>query len=312
MTDVAALGELLIDFTTSGTGKMGNPAFEMNPGGAPINCLAALCRLGGSGAYIGMVGRDFFGDFILDKLSAVGMETGGVGRAEGIPTTLAFVALAANGERSFSFVRKPGADILLKKEDVDLSIIDDAKIFHFGSLSLTDEPARSATIHAVEYAKSRGKLISYDPNYRAMLWPDVKTAMRYMSLGLEYADIVKMSEEEMELITGVDQSRPMEGAKKILKTGKQAVFITMGAAGAYYAMPQGSGFAEGYKVDAVDTTGCGDAFTGAVLYMLCHKPDAAPEELVRFGNASGALCATKFGGMPAMATLPELLALMGR
>lgn len=309
MYDVVALGELLIDFSTSGKGKMNNPCFEMNPGGAPANCLAAIARLSGTVAFIGTVGNDYFGDFLIGSLQDIGIETGGIGKINRIPTTMAFVTLDENGERSFLFVRKPGADIMLSKKDINLRLIDDAKIFHFGSLSLTDEPAREATLFAVQYAKDKGKTVSFDPNYRMQLWPDKQTAVKFMKLGLEYADIVKMSEEEMELITGINRSNFEKGAVTILNMNKKAVFITAGERGAFYATPDESGFVEGYRINAVDTTGCGDAFFGAVLYFLSHKPSMPINEIVRFANAAGALCATKFGGIPAMPGLNEILEL---
>ena len=300
MFDVVALGELLIDFAPAGVGKMGNPAFEMNPGGAPANCLAAITNLGGTGAYIGKVGKDFLGRFIVNELAQRGIDINGIREMHGIPTTMAFVSIAAGGERSFSFVRKPGADIMLTKDEISYDLIDNAKIFHFGSLSLTDEPVREATLMAVEYAIKKGKTVSYDPNYREPLWPDRETAIKYMSEGLRYADIVKMSEEEMELLTGIPQTDIQRGAKEIVKTGKKAVFITQGAKGAYYATQTGEGFVNGYKVNAVDTTGCGDAFTGAILYQMCHRPETSIAGMVKFANAAGALCATMFGGIPSM------------
>jgi fructokinase len=297
MFDVTGLGELLIDFTPSGRGDNGHPAFEMNPGGAPPNCLAALQALGARTAFIGMVGNDQFGDFLGGVMEGIGVDISGLSRTSEAPTTLAFVHLTDTGERSFSFVRKPGADILLQMKDVDFTIIDRTRIFHFGTLSLTDPPARDTTLYCLDYARSLGKTISYDPNYRPPLWESEAEAVKWMRKGLEYADIIKLSEEELALIT--DTEDIPRGAALLAAKGIETVFVTMGEKGAYYLDRTGSGYVPGFAVKAVDTTGCGDAFTGAALYMLLYeqKPIA---EVVRFANAAGALCATKKGGIPAM------------
>ena len=303
--DVLAFGELLIDFSPAGAGKMGNPAFEMNPGGAPLNCVSAICRLGGSAAYIGKIGKDLFGNFILQKMKEAGIDTAGVAATDETHTTLAFVSIAQDGEREFSFLRKNGADILLRSADVDFKMLDHAKILHFGGLSFTDMPSRETSIRILDEAKTKDLLLSYDPNYRPMLWKDKTEAAEQMRLGLSYADIVKMSEEEMELILGVDRECPEEGAKQLVQMGKKIALITVGSKGAYYASGDECGFVPGYTVRAQDTTGCGDSFTGAFHYMLLYRPDTPMRQKVEFANAVGALCATKMGGMPAMPTLPE-------
>ncbi len=297
MFDVVAMGELLIDFTPSGKGDNGNPAFEMNPGGAPPNCLAALAAMGAKTAFIGKVGLDQFGQFLTSTLNGIGVDTSGICRTREAPTTLAFVHLAENGERNFSFVRKPGADILLQVKDIDFSIIDQAKVFHFGSLSLTDQPARDTTFHCVEYAKSKGVTISYDPNYRPPLWESEAEAIEWMKKGAAYADIIKLSEEELAMLTGVTDIP--EGTALLHGMGPETVFVTMGAKGAYFSDAHNTGYVPSYNVQAVDTTGCGDAFTGAALYMLLHE-DKPTGEVTRFACATGALCATKKGGVPAM------------
>jgi fructokinase len=311
--DVVTLGELLIDFSPSGKGEMGNPAFEMNPGGAPGNCLAAVARLGGATAFIGMVGNDLFGNFILSVLKDTGIETKGIHQTAKAPTTLAFVSIDDKGERDFSFVRKPGADIMLDKRDISFDLIDNARIFHFGSLSLTDQPARNSTYTAANHARKKGKLISYDPNYREPLWKNRESALRYMKEGLEYADIVKMSEVELELLTGFTEVDVYLGMNAILNKGKKAVYVTAGAKGAYFATHADHGFVEGFRVKAVDTTGCGDAFTGAILYQICCcSPGIGQKDMVRYANAAGALCATKYGGIPAMPDRAEVEALLSR
>ena len=171
MYDITALGELLIDFTPLGDSPAGQPLFEANPGGAPANVLTALARLGGRGAFLGKVGDDRFGRFLAQALTEHGVDPTGLRFSSEAPTTLAFVHLDRHGDRSFSFYRHPGADTTLTAEEVDRRLIEEGRIFHFGSLSLTDEPARGATLHAVEYARARGKIVSYDPNWRPPLWP---------------------------------------------------------------------------------------------------------------------------------------------
>lgn len=308
--DVVALGELLIDFTPGGKGETGNPLFEMNPGGAPVNCLAVLAKLGARTAFIGTVGTDHFGDFLRDTLVREDIGTEGLLRTGKAHTTLAFVHLNDDGERNFSFLRKPGADTQLEKDAVDISLINRARILHFGSLSLTDDPARETTLFAVRYAKERGKTISYDPNYRPLLWPDEDAALYWMKKGLEYADIVKMSEEEMILLTGFHDLKA--GAEAIREMGPKLVLITLGGSGAYYyAGESNNGYVPGYSVSAVDTTGCGDAFTGAMLYQLLYTENKPLSRMVQYANAVGALCATKKGGLPAMPGKPSVEAMIG-
>src|SRR5690554_5897593 len=201
MYDVVALGELLIDFTPAGKSENGNPLFECNPGGAPANVLACLAQLGKKTAFVGKVGDDEFGRFLREVLVARGIATQGLILDAEESTTLAFVHLHANGDRSFSFYRKPGADTRLRPEEVDRSQLD-AAIFHFGSLSLTHEPARSATLTALRWAKEKGMLISYDPNLRPPLWPSLEEAKRQILAVMDQADIVKISHEELEFLMG--------------------------------------------------------------------------------------------------------------
>lgn len=304
-TDVVAIGELLIDFTPYGVGEMGNPAFEMNPGGAPANCLAALNKLGAKTEFIGKVGNDSFGDFLKTELLKEGIGVSGLSRTSVTNTTLAFVHLTQSGERSFTFLRDPGADTQLMREDIDYSLIDNSRILHFGSLSLTSDPSRETVLNTVLYAKSKGISISYDPNYRPLLWKDEKTALYWMNEGLKYADIVKMSEEELTLITGADDI--IEGAKVLKKIGVKEIFITLGSNGAFfYINDQSYGYVPAYQVHAIDTTGCGDAFMGAILYQILYNNDVSAREMVRYGNAVGAICALKKGGMPAMPSKEEV------
>ena len=300
MYDVVALGEVLIDFSPAGTGPMGNPCFEMNPGGAPANCLAANTVLGGSTAFIGMVGNDFFGRFLKKYLQEHGIDVSGMSTHENVPTTIDFVSNREDGERDFAFFRNPGADFMISTEHIDERILTSAKIFHFGSLSLTHEPARSATYQVLERLKKKGIPISYDPNDREDLWESQDIACREMKRGLDYADIVKLSEQEMEMLTGCGTGEYARGASRVLEGGAGLVFITCGPGGAYYATREERGMVSGFPVHAVDTTGCGDAFIGAIHYQLCHCRERPLREMVRYANAAGALCATGHTGMPAM------------
>lgn len=312
MFDVVALGECLIDFTPSGTDAMGMPLYSQNPGGAPANVLAMYARLGGKTAFIGMVGRDGFGQFLRQALTEAGIDVSGLGQTEACHTTLAFVHLDGEGDRSFSFYRKPGADLMLRREDVDPELLSHCGVFHFGSLSLTGEPSRSATLWAAETARRAGALISYDPNYRPLLWDSEGQAAEEMRRALPLADVVKVSEEEMTLLTGeTDLER---GAGKLADQGAALVLVTRGAGGAYFRAPGGRGLVRAYPVEARDTTGAGDAFLGAMLWRLRGRRavglaaigQSEWEEHVAFANAAGALTATRRGAIPAMPTLEEL------
>ena len=243
--DVVALGELLIDFTAQGAGADGYPLMAAHPGGAPANFLAAIARLGGRTALLSKVGADAFGTMLTGTLREVGVDTRGVVVAEDAFTTLAFVTLDAHGERSFSFARKPGADTQLRFEELDLSLIEKTKAFHFGTLSLTDEPARGATQRAVAFAKERGKLITFDPNLRPPLWRSTDGAREQMLWGLGQADVVKLSDNEVKFLFGLS---PREGAAYIRERfGTQLVFVTCGADGCEFANPRAQGHVDGLK-----------------------------------------------------------------
>jgi len=312
MFDVVSLGELLIDFTPSGKTEAGNTLYEQNPGGAPANVTAAVSKLGGKSAFIGKVGSDAFGRFLKETLIKNGIDTAGLRIAvDDAATTLAFVHLDDKGDRSFSFYRSPGADTTLETEELDFKLIDSAKIFHFGSLSLTADPARSATLVAVKYAKQKGSMISYDPNLRLALWPDAETAKAGILAGLQYADILKISEEELAFITGTtDYER---GSKILCDKGIRLVVITLGPEGCFYRYKHGVGHITTYDTKVVDTTGSGDAFTGAMLYNLA-KRKKSPEDIhnrdmiaiLTYANAAGALCASKRGAIPAMPGKQEI------
>lgn len=315
MFDVIALGELLIDFTPAGTSEAGNILFERNPGGAPANVLAAVTKLGGKGALIGKVGYDQFGFFLRNTLEKHGIDGRGLRFSHDINTTLAFVQLNEHGDRSFSFYRKPGADTTLAQEDLDFQLIDNAKIFHFGSLSMTDEPARSATRAALEYARKKGKVITYDPNWRPALWANDAQAKENMLFGLQYADVLKISEEELMFLTGSGDVEA--GSKQFLERGVKVVVVTLGPKGCYYRCAKGSGFLSTYDTKVIDTTGSGDCFFGAMICRISRYKGAleeiSSEELAKmadFANAAGALCATQKGSLSAMPTEEEIFRCM--
>ncbi len=314
--DVVALGEILIDFTYSGTNAEGKKIYEENPGGAPANCVCAAVKLGGKGAFIGMTGHDSFGEDTRAVLNSLNVDTSGMRYCDNQHTTLAFVSLAPNGERTFSFCRNPGADTQIKPTDLDIDMLENARILHIGSLSLTDEPAKSTTLAAIEAVKKAGGLISYDPNYRANLWHGREDAIPLMKSIFPMADSVKVSDEELELLFGKGISHE-DGAKQILSQGVSLVLITLGSKGVYYATKKGfCGQLSVPKVKVADTTGAGDSFNGGILYRLTRreKPlDFTKEEIekdISFANAVASLCVTKRGAIPALPTLAETQAFM--
>lgn len=302
--DVIGIGEVLIDFSPIGTGRAGNPTYEMNPGGAPANMLAAYCALGGSAAFIGAVGADLFADFLRKKLTECEIDISGLSTIKGAHTTLAYVALDEQRQPSYHFMRENGADGKLTRDMIDLKMIDEAMALHFGGVSLSIETSRDAVLYAAKYAKDAGKTVTFDANYRETLWNSADEARRFINEGIALADIVKLSREEAELVTGCVS--PERAAEQIFAAGKRAVFVTLGAQGVYFMTAQERGTVESYDVKAVDTTGCGDAFMGAVLFQLLNEPAKMMHEVVRYANAVSALCATKYGAMPAMPTQQEV------
>ena len=314
MIEVAAMGELLIDFTCQSTDADGYPTMTAHPGGAPANYLAALASFGTETALLGKVGDDTFGNLLASTLEKAGISTRGLIRSRDVFTTLAFVTLDQKGDRTFSFARKPGADTQLTFEEMDLSVIDEAKVFHFGTLSLTDEPARGATYRAVEYAKSRGKLISFDPNLRVPLWSDLQEARQQMLWGLSQADVVKISDEEVRFLFDLP---PQEGAAYICSHfPTELVFVTCGAEGCFYQNSQAAGFEASLSgIQTVDTTGAGDIFGGSAMYRLLglgQKPgeltDAQLRSVTHFACVSAGLSTTRPGGISSIPSLQEVLA----
>lgn len=313
--DIAALGELLIDFTEAGYSKDGMKLFEQNPGGAPANLLTVASHMGYKTAFIGKVGADMHGAFLKKTLQKEGIDTNSLIEDENYFTTLAFVEIDENGERKFSFARKPGADTQLRKEELDKELIRNCKIFHFGSLSLTDEPARSATLEAVKTAKEAGALISYDPNYRASLWRDVETAVEAMKSVIPLADVMKVSDEESLLLTGAKSYE--EAAEVLLSSGLKLVAITLGEDGVLVATKNGKERVAGFRTNAIDTTGAGDSFWGGFLSRFLSLNKAVEEltgEDIRAcavqGNAVACLCVQKRGGIPAIPLAEEVKAFL--
>ena len=312
MLDVVTLGELLIDFTCEKVDGDGYPLMQAHAGGAVANFLAVNSKFGLKTAFIGKVGNDTFGNLLVDTLTKNGIDTSGMILDDSVFTTLAFVTLDKSGDRDFAFARKPGADTMLSFEEVDLSLIEDTKAFHFGTLSMTDEPSNSATKKVVEYAKNLGKLITFDPNLRLPLWKDVEFCKEQMKWGLSRADVVKISEEEVEFLFGLNDK---EGAKYILENyGVKLLFVTKGANGVYATngvveveMPALSG------VNVVDTTGCGDIFGGSALYKIlsldknvCDYTVENLSEVCRFATVSAGLASQKFGGIPSIPSIDEV------
>lgn len=312
MFDVAALGELLVDFTFVDSGYDGYPVMASHPGGAPCNLLAALAKLGSSTALLGKVGNDRFGKLLRSTLDTLGIGTSGLIIDCNAFTTLAFVDLDERGERSFSFARNPGADTLLTPDEVDLSTIEQCRIFHFGSLSLTHEPVRSATHRAIEYAKSLGRIISFDPNLRPPLWDHLDSAREQILWSLDQADIVKISDDEVDFLYGL---KPDLGARFILEHhNAKLVFVTCGADGCWYDNGTVSGHTaapQGLRIS--DTTGAGDVFGGSALWKFLQI-NKKPEDLTttdlhnitRFACAAASLSATRPGGISSVPDYNEV------
>ena len=316
MYDVIALGELLIDFAPQSTNEAGYPVLAANPGGAPGNFLAALSKYGCKTAMIGKVGEDSFGRLLIKTLNHAGIDTTGVITDPSVFTTLAFVSLDASGNRDFSFARKPGADTCLKPEEVNESLFSDAKVFHFGTLSLTDEPSASATRQAVELAKKHSLLISVDPNLRKPLWKREEDAKAAIEWSLHQADIVKISDEEIDWLWGLS---PENGAWKLLtEYDVSLVYATLGPKGCYAATRrQAVNVQSPSGINVVDTTGAGDIFGGSAMsqFIRCGKtPSELSEEVLRkivqFACTAASLSTQKHGGITSVPDITQINSLL--
>lgn len=313
--DVVALGELLIDFTLNGTSTQGNPMFEANPGGAPCNVLSILQKLGRKTAFIGKVGNDQFGRQLRNTIEEVGISSEYLLTDNDIPTTLAFVHTFEDGDREFSFYRKPGADMMLDESEISEDMVSGAGIFHFGTLSMTHENVRKATLKAIELAKKNGAIISLDPNLREPLWDNLENAREQMLNAISKCDILKISDNEIQFLTGIEDYD--QGIAKLREQFDiPLVCLTMGKDGsrAYYKdirveMP-------GFKQEnVIDTTGAGDTFCGSVLSYICeHGLDNLTEEnlseMIRFANAAASLVTLKRGAIRSMPEMKEIEALL--
>ncbi|MGL5693719.1 MAG: carbohydrate kinase family protein [Peptostreptococcaceae bacterium] len=304
MNDVVALGELLIDFTPHGISEQGNNTLEVNPGGAPCNVLSILNKLGCKTEFIGKVGNDGFGRLLEQTLIDEGIGTDGLILSNEYNTTAAFVHLDENGDRSFSFYRNIGADTMLSEDEVSEELIKNSKVFHFGTLSLTHELARKATKKAVKIAKENNLLVSFDPNYRPLLWDSEERAKEAIIYGLENCDIVKISDNELEFVTGISDIN--EGIIKLKDTYDiKLILVTLGDKGSMYSYDGCIGYRSGFKAEALDTTGAGDSFCGAMIYKILDKgidniSIEYLDEALDFANAAASIVITKKGALKSM------------
>ncbi len=320
--DVVALGELLIDMTNNGKSEQGNSLYEANPGGAPCNVLAMLNKLGHKTGFIGKVGDDIFGHELKGVLEEIGIDTKGLVIDKDVRTTLAFVKTFEDGDRDFSFYRNPGADMMLRKSELDEGILKDTRIFHFGTLSMTHEGVREATIHAVETAKEAGALISFDPNLREPLWESLDAAKEQVLKGLGYCDYLKISDNEIQWLTGEDDYTA--GVKWIgERYDIPLITVSLGKEGsrAYYRKddePDGFIMAEVapfLQKDTIETTGAGDTFGGCILHFILEKgldglTESDLKEMLTFANGAASIITTRRGALRVMPEPEEVEALM--
>jgi len=310
MPDIVAIGEILIDLTQIGTNEQNVGIFAANPGGAPANTVVAAALLGASCAFLGKVGRDSFGDTLLHTLEEHGVNTDGMRRGDRA-TTIAVVTLSPQGERSFQFLR--GADLDLSPDEVDKTPLPRCKIFHFGSVSLTAGLSRSATLFAVRQARAQGALVSYDPNFRPGLWPSRESALQWMALPLPLVDIIKLSDEELPLITHTGDLAA--GTRSLRDQGIRLVLVTLGSRGVFYRWGEHSGLVPSVPTKVADTNGAGDTFLGAVLSRLARRQEGPLEgleppeleDILFFANRAAALTCSRSGAIPAMPALSELI-----
>lgn len=316
MAEVVALGEALIDFTPAGYSQTGNPLFERNPGGAPANVLAQLAKLGVDTSFIGKVGEDMFGCALRNTFLEAGIGTQGMLLSEEYNTTLAFVQLNEKGDRSFCFVRSHGADKMLRREEVDYRLLDGTQAFYFGGVALTEEPARAAALAAASEAMHRGLLVAYDPNYRPLLWRD--DAVRILRQGLQYANLLKVSDEECRMLSGEDDLE--KGSARLSREYDiPLIFVTLGANGSAFRFGDVYRAQPTFDVATVDTTGAGDSFLGSILYRILHAGkglrELCAEEIdgfMQFANAAGSLVTTRKGAIRSMPDLEQIEALLAR
>ena len=321
--DVTAIGEALIDFTPMGATGNGTPLYAANAGGGPANLAVAVARLGGAVAFIGQVGDDLFGRRLERILNQEGIHTDGLLLSGDYHTSLAFVQLDENGDRDFCFFRNPGADEMLETTEVRYDLIAKSRCLHFSSVVFTQETARSATLAAAAYARSHGVLVSYDPNWRPMLWKDPQEGLAALRLGVPLADILKATPEELILLTGEADESAAVGS--LMKSGVRVVLLTRGVDGSTVFTRAGQVSAPVVPVQVLDTTGAGDACLGSFLYKLIqamkrggmtaasldHLPLGELGAMALYANAAASLKVSRYGGIPAMPTGEELDVFLG-
>ena len=317
MADIITLGELLIDLTQGGTDELGNGRFTAFPGGAPANVAVAAARLGADTGFIGKVGKDAFGRSLRDTLKKEGVDISGLYEDENEPTTLAIVAVDDTGEREFSFYRNPGADTQLSEDEAVAALGDMPQILHIGSLSMTNSPSKEACVSAVRHAKQGGALISYDPNYRGALWDSEERAVEMMKSLLPDADILKVSDEEMVMLTGTDDFE--EGSRILAEYGIRLVMVTLGSEGVFLRYGDMTEAIPGFTVKVADTNGAGDTFLGAMLAQLTKRGrenggdpfvGLGWDELksyVKYANKAASITCSRHGAIPAMPTAEEVI-----
>lgn len=315
--DVVALGELLIDFTENGESNQGNPLFEANPGGAPCNVLAMLATLGHKTAFIGKVGKDFFGEQLKRAITEVGIDAKFLCMDEEVHTTLAMIHTDFDGDRDFSFYRNPGADMMLREDEIPEGLLKNTKLFHFGTLSMIHEGVRAATKKALVLAKEAGALISFDPNLRPPLWRSLEDAKQQVLSGLKYCDILKISDNEIQWLTG--KKDYTEGVLWIKERFDiSLILVSMGREGsrAYYQekMVEVKPF---IQKNTIETTGAGDTFCGCVLHYICdhgldHLSEENLSEMLTFANAAATLITTKKGALRVMPSVEEICSLVSK
>jgi fructokinase len=309
--DVVALGELLIDFTENGTSVQGNPVYEANPGGAPCNVLSMLNKVGKRTAFIGKVGQDIFGKRLKAVLEETGIDVSNLIMDADVRTTLAFVETFADGDRDFSFYRNPGADMMLREEELDTDLLKNTRIFHFGTLSMTHEEVRNATKTAIRVAKESGALVSFDPNLREPLWKSLDEAKEQVAYGLSQCDILKISDNEIRWFTG-EEDFDAGIAKLRGEYDIPLIMLSMGKDGsrAYYKDLRVE-VAPFLQENTIETTGAGDTFGGCCLYHVLkygleHFDEAKLKEMLTFANAAASIITTRKGALWVMPTVDEV------
>lgn len=314
-SEVVALGELLIDFTQNGLSEQGNVLFEANPGGAPCNVLSMLTMLGHTTSFIGKVGDDMFGNYLERVLKELNIGCSNLVKDKEYKTTLAFVHTAMDGEREFSFYRQPGADIMLSSDDLDMEQIKGCEIFHFGSLSLTNQPVRATTMAALTMAKENQKIISFDPNIRLALWDSKEKAIEQIKEVLSYCDVLKIAEEELEMVTSCNSID--EGVEKLKdRYNIKLITVTKGKKGSCAYYDNSKVEVKPFKQEAVvDTTGAGDTFCACVLHGVLEKglhqlSEEDLFEILLFANAAASLIVTKKGSLYVMPNREDVLKLI--